>query len=476
MTLDTQQTRFVDEVLHGRTHVVLTGKAGTGKSTALCAAVNAAKAACMDVLVMAPTAMAASIHRDNGLESGTIHHALNWNPVREPLPRKLLSVCGADTDWTGVPDQNRLLFVDECSMVGLWLFEVLGRDLGDPERPFDGRRVVFVGDWAQLPPVVGPEEAKMAAAMPELKRFGPAAGCIFHHPMFRLRPPVSVVLEETHRANSEWFAALNRLRNCSSFSRLSSLGISLLTDVRSSVGNSVHMCFRRTTAHARNSEKMSRLPGKVQHLRLRDGVLGLPEGCEVIVTSNRAAEGYINGSRAVFRGVNGGGEAVLDDGQTVRMLADGNWGSSYDGGHGNIDELAAVAGVQLAARRLREFSKLLEPDAVKWLEELGKPANVYRAAAFGSGRIVMQPYFPILPGYALTVHKAQGMTLPGVVVEEDVFFNNAPARLPYVALSRVADGSRVSLAEFGAGSVYVRPDPVYAGVMARINGWQGGER
>ena len=91
MTLDKLQTRFVDEILHGTTHVVLTGRAGTGKSTALSAGVKAAQAAKMDVMVMAPTAMAASIHRDAGLESGTIHHALRWNPAKEPLPRKLIS-------------------------------------------------------------------------------------------------------------------------------------------------------------------------------------------------------------------------------------------------------------------------------------------------------------------------------------------------------------------------------------------------
>ena len=469
MLLDIQQTRFVDEVRHGKTHVVLTGKAGTGKSTALCAAVNAAKAAGMDTLIVSPTAMAASIHRDNGLESGTIHHALKWNPVREPMASKLLSVCGADTDWGGVPDQNRLLFIDECSMVGLWLFEILGRDLGDPARVFDGRRVVLVGDWAQLPPVVGPEEARMAV-MPGLKRFGPPDGCVFYHPMFRHRPPVSVVLEETHRADSEWFASLDRLRECPARASLASLGIVPNTGRASE--NTVHMCFRRITAHARNSEKLARLPGKPHFLKLRDGETELREGCEVIVTSNRASADYVNGSRAVFQGVNGAGEVVLDDGQTVRMLADGNWGGAYAGGNGEIDEKAALKGVRMASGCLRMYANLLESEAVKWLENLGKPANARIAAAFGSGRIVLQPYFPILPGYALTVHKAQGMGLPSVAVEEDVFWDNAPARLPYVALSRVSDGSRVSLSGFGAVSAYVRPDPLYAGVMARIMGWR----
>lgn len=36
-------------------------------------------------------------------------------------------------------------------------------------------------------------------------------------------------------------------------------------------------------------------------------------------------------------------------------------------------------------------------------------------------------HWPILPGYAITVHKAQGMGLPSVIVEEDVFWG---IRLP----------------------------------------------
>jgi hypothetical protein len=58
------------------------------------------------------------------------------------------------------------------------------------------------------------------------------------------------------------------------------------------------------------------------------------------------------------------------------------------------------------------------------------------------------PYWSVLPGYALTVHKAQGMTLSGVIVEEDVFWSIAPTRLPYVALSRVSNGCDVSLNGF----------------------------
>ncbi len=470
MQLDVCQSRFVEEVLHGDTHVILTGKAGTGKSTALCAAVRSAKAAGFDVLVMAPTAMAASIHRDAGLESGTIHHALKWNPHRVPIQEKLLDVCSGRIDWVAPPDQRRLLVVDEASMVGLWLFEILARDLGDPVKPFDGRRLILVGDWAQLPPVVGDGEGGSKAL---IARFGPPDGCVLFHPLFTRRPPVAVILEETHRANGEWFEALNRLRECSATTPLASFGIRPkdYSGDEGSEGEAVHMCFRRVRAHARNQERLASLGGRAHNLRLRDGDTELKVGCKLIVSSNRAGEGYINGSRAIFAGLGPHGEPLLDDGRPVKWLADGNWGAfaprGADGDNGNVAE-----GKIKAAWLRSRFGDQLEKEAADWLAKVELDDAL--AAAFSSGRVVCQPYVPLLPGYALTVHKAQGMTLPGVVIEEDVFWRMSPARLPYVALSRVADGGDAALAGFGAESVRIQPDGNYPGIMARLTKWARG--
>lgn len=464
MTLDTLQTRFLDEFLHGEGHIVLTGKAGTGKSTALCAAVKGAKALGMDVLVMAPTAMAASVHRDNGLESGTIHHALKWNPAREPLPRKLLAVCGWDTDMSARPDRERVLVIDEASMVGLWLFEILMRDLGDGRRPFDGRRLVLVGDWAQLPPVVGPEEAQMAKAMPELAKFGPPDGCVLFHRLFRERRPSAVALEETHRANGPWFAKLNELRDCSRTSTLRDFGMNFPAASRGD--DPVHLCFRRSAAHQRNAERLARLPGREIVLPLRDGEIGLKEGCEVIVTSNRAGSGYINGSRAVFSGLDENGRVVLDDGAPICMLADGNW-TRAGGGKCEGDE---AAGRHMAQRLLSRYGGVLDKDAADWLKGLHKADNSCTASALGAGRVQFLPYWPILPGYAVTVHKAQGMGLSSAVIEEDVFWSIAPARLPYVALSRVSDEADIRMA-VPPSLARVRPDVSYPPVWSRIQNW-----
>lgn len=310
----------------------------------------------------------------------------------------------------------------------------------------------------------------MAKAMPELKKFGPPDGCIFFHPLFVRHPPVAVILEETHRANGEWFEALNRVRDCHRTSSLSDFDICPPQHTRHDGEDKVHMCYRRVTAHNRNAECLARLPGSPRMLQLRDGEMELKEGCDVIVTSNRAGGGYINGSRAVFSGINEDGLIVLDDGNPLKMLADGNWGH-YSGGTSTPRDSDIMTGMSKARCLLARCAKILEADARKWLEQLLMPHNEHAAGKFGEGRIVFQPYWPILPGYALTVHKAQGSTLSGIVIEEDVFWNISPARLPYVAFSRVSSESDVSLAGFLPNSARVRPDSAYPTVFSRIKGW-----
>lgn len=473
MTLDTLQTRFVDEIVNGSGHLVLTGKAGTGKSTALCAAVDAAIKSGKDVALMAPTAMAASIHRDHGLESGTIHHALKWNPARQPLTNRMLVACSCDTDWNAAPDKDRLLIVDEASMVSLWLFEILARDLGEPERPFDGRRLVLVGDWAQLPPVLGYEEMRHAKAMPELRNFGPPDGCVLYHHLFRRQTPTAIVLEESHRANTEWFEKLNRLRELAGASTLGRLGMKCATmSAQQTSDEHIHLCFRRSVAHHRNGERLARLNGRPSIVHLRDGDMELKEGCRVIVTSNRSGGAYINGSRAVFAGMGDDGSMLLDDGVPIHMLADGNWGHAYFGRNSEVDEAAAEKGRHKASWLLSQYDgDIMAAEALKWLEQIIKPENAAMAARFAEGQITFEPYWPVIPGYAITVHKAQGMTLPNALVEDDVFWSQAPARLPYVALSRVPDESNVALCGFGVHSAQVRSDPSYPPLWSRILKW-----
>jgi hypothetical protein len=124
--------------------VFVTGRAGTGKSTMI-------RFLCKEVgscVVVAPTALAAS-----NVRGATIHSFFNipWNPVNpgnasDPT-RKMVEVI----------EVMKVLIVDEVSMVTPDLVDCIDNTLKKVLRnpsPFGGITVIFVGDLLQLPPVV----------------------------------------------------------------------------------------------------------------------------------------------------------------------------------------------------------------------------------------------------------------------------------------------------------------------------------
>lgn len=476
MKLDAEQQQFVDAVLHSKNHVILTGKAGTGKSTALVEAVKQAKAAGMAVQLMAPTAMAASIHRDSGLESGTIHHQLRWNPIALPLHTKLLSLSDTKLDFAPIPDQRNLLIIDEASMIGGWLFNVIMRDCGDgtDTRPFGGQRLVLVGDWAQLPPVITPHDTGEEYAKERYQtlreKFGPPDLPPLYNRLYKECPPVAITLVTSHRANDEWYESLNNLRDVRQQSSLSSLGFEF-SDANTKEDH-IYLCYRRVSAHQRNLLRLEQIGGRPHLFTLRDGDVALKEGCKIIITSNRAGGKLYNGYRGIFEGVDGRGVPICD-GQPITMIMDGNWGTREQV-HSDtlVDSDKVKKGHERVRKILQEGGEWLENNAVSWLR--AALDNASTLAAIGSGRIVCDPVWPILPGYAMTVHKAQGMTLAGAIIELDVFWRIAPVRLPYVALSRVRAEENVRLYGIAAGAAWVRADPRYRAIEQRLNAWGGG--
>ncbi len=123
------------ELLRGHRLVVLTGGPGTGKSTAIKAAVEVAEDLRLEVGLCAPTGKAARrLSEVTGRDAHTVHRLLGYGPGGfrhnhlEPLPYDLI-------------------IVDEVSMMG----DALMLALLDAVAP--GARVLLVGDADQLPPI-----------------------------------------------------------------------------------------------------------------------------------------------------------------------------------------------------------------------------------------------------------------------------------------------------------------------------------
>jgi exodeoxyribonuclease-5 len=120
---------------------LLTGSAGTGKTTLVQIIAREASARGLNVRLAAPTHKAAGVLRAKlGLPCGTIHRLLSLRPKSDRDKQVFVRSANAK------PIEGELFIIDECSMLG----EELMRHV---RRLLDHRAVVLVGDPAQIPPV-----------------------------------------------------------------------------------------------------------------------------------------------------------------------------------------------------------------------------------------------------------------------------------------------------------------------------------
>lgn len=131
----------------GNPIIFITGKAGTGKSTFLQYALLRLKRLNKNVVVVAPTGVAAL-----NVKGQTIHKFFGFPPKTIDLDsiRKLSS--------RELYEKLDVLIIDEVSMVRADLFDAIERFLRlngpDPDLPFGGVQIILVGDLFQLSPIV----------------------------------------------------------------------------------------------------------------------------------------------------------------------------------------------------------------------------------------------------------------------------------------------------------------------------------
>ncbi len=147
-----------------RKHVLVTGRAGTGKSTLLRYFLDTTR---KRAVVLAPTGVAAV-----NVGGQTIHSFFGFRPdVTPDRVSRLLTPEHRDTVYRKV----ELIVIDEVSMVRADLLDCVDRflRLNGPRRnrPFGGVQMAFFGDLYQLPPVVTGPERKALSALYETPYF-----------------------------------------------------------------------------------------------------------------------------------------------------------------------------------------------------------------------------------------------------------------------------------------------------------------
>lgn len=383
----------LDLIAAGR-NVLISGKAGTGKSTLLRLFLE--HTGSRKVLVTAPTGVAAhnvdgfTIHRSFGFRPGMyptdVEPGGSWRP---PATRALL----AEIDT---------LVVDEISMVRADLFDMMDRALRrirGNDVPFGGVQLVLVGDLLQLPPVVEDAEREAFTRIWSTPYF-------FSSHVYRELQLTDVTLTVVWRqADSTFVDVLNEVRE-------GAVGPGALEVLNSRVEPGfvpppdwVTLASRRKTVAEINGRMLERLPGPVF----------------TSVATRIGDTASINfGADDEFR------YAV---GARVMTVVNDPLGRYVNGSFGEI----TAASRDAVTVRLDHSGKEVEIHRHEW--EVRRPTVA--SAVISSEAVGTIVQFPLILAWAITVHKSQGKTIPKCFI--DLKGGMTTDGQFYVALSRAVD-------------------------------------
>ncbi|MGV8058288.1 MAG: AAA family ATPase [Smithellaceae bacterium] len=377
-------------------NILITGRAGTGKSTLLNYFYGHSK---KKVVILAPTGVAAI-----NVGGQTIHSFFHFKPNVTPASIKKKKSAGKEK--TTIYKKLTTIVIDEVSMVRADLLDCIDKflRLNGPEGklPFGGVQMIFIGDLYQLPPVV-------TSAEREIFRSHYASPYFFSAKVFCELNIVFIELEKVYRQKDDEFVRLlNAVRNRTVTDDDLATFNSRFNPQFEAPPGSFYLSLTSTNALADtlNEKRLAELPGKIWKAAgeivgdfgkeyLPTAVdLKLKKGAQIMLLNNDSLGQWINGTIGKIKKFEKDDDAEdvivaeLDNGDTARI-------SPY------------------TWKIYRFFLKN---------EEL-------RSEEVGSFK-----QYPVRLAFAVTIHKSQGKTFENVVI--DVGSGTFAHGQMYVALSR----------------------------------------
>ena len=397
----TSQELAYHYVQHTNRCIFLTGKAGTGKTTFL----RRLKQECpKQMAVVAPTGVAAI-----NAEGVTIHSLFQLPPQlfipTDEARRQLFAEMQMRANKQRVLRNLELLVIDEVSMVRADLLDTIDAVLRHfkhrPTIPFGGVQLLVIGDLFQLSPVVREEEWRLLQPFYDGPYF-------FQARVFRELKPIYIEFEHVYRqTNQEFLSILNEVRNNAltmESLRVLNGRVSDPSDSSDKSDISITLSTHNSKVDAINQREMDALKGKEYTYKATitdtfpesmypiDEQLILKVGARVMFIKNDSSSDklYYNGKLGVVTSLSKQAINVLcDDGTEVNV-------------HNEVWE------------------------------------NIRYNADSGSDQVQTEiigtfTHYPLRLAWAITIHKAQGLTFDQLIIDaEDAF----AAGQVYVALSR----------------------------------------
>ena len=384
------------KLLDSGSHLFLTGKAGTGKSTLVRSFTDSTQ---KNLVVAAPTGVAAL-----NVNGYTLHRLFSFPPGVTPdfarsdayYPRRFAATLrNLDT-----------LVIDEVSMVRADLFDSISAALTrfgpQPGQPFGGVQIVLVGDLYQLPPVVADAERDYFSSVYSSPFFFAAAAYQQGH-----FPTVELTTVFRQDGDPEFLSILNVIRDGQATPHaVEQLNQHVDPDFEIPSDEFwLILTTRNSTADKRNREKLSTLMAPefmstAETTGDLDGFekptqdkLSFKVGAQIMLLTNDPQNRWVNGSLAVITNI-----------------------------HKEDDDYNVEVELQNHHRHI------IEPHT--W--------DITRPSAHG-GRLTHEVIgtfrqLPFRLAWAVTIHKAQGLTLDRCII--DLTGGAFADGQLYVALSR----------------------------------------
>jgi len=424
--------------LDDKRNILLTGGAGVGKSYNLRKVLEWADDNNLNVARTAMTGMASlqfdfgeTIHRCTGIGVNTkkkqLKNIVNSYKFRNEKRWEIKAI--------------ELLIIDEVSMLRSDAFELLDAlfqyVIGN-SKPFGGVQVIFSGDFMQLPPIVKPYEKK------EMSR-----PWVFQSPVFQELDFKIIYLKEIKRQDDEKFClALNMVRAGAINDAVDEYFFNTYKHEFPDGVEPVNLLSTNNEVNTFNNKYLEKIGSKLEtyqakitgiNQKYKDQIvrdcnametLEIKVGAQVMVLVNDVNYRYVNGSMGEYLGL------------TETEIKIGMFKETVE------------------AMRIRLF----DSDEI-----VSIPINVWKIEKKENDKtriLASFKQFPIKLGWAITVHKSQGMTLDYLQVDLTRCFAEGMA---YVALSRARNYEGLKIVNWRRNAIRCNKDAFefYMGLKSR---------
>ena len=414
-TFVNQKLDFVEElVLYTDSHIFLTGKAGTGKTTFL---KNLPLKTYKRMVVVAPTGVAAIN------AGGQTIHSFFQLPFGPQLPENVLPLIDSHRNDMGGRAKSLaaqyqklnkkkinlmrsldLLIIDEISMVRADVLDAIDavlRRVRRSQKPFGGVQLLMIGDVHQLAPVAKPEEWEVLSPYYDTPYF-------FGSQVLKKAPYICVELEHIYRQHDEDFITLlNKVRN----NRMDAECVRLLnTRFKPDFKPKDEEGFITLTTHNYQADQINetKLAAiKEKPLTFKAEVHGtFPEN-----TYPTKEELVLKvGAQVMFVKNDPSPEKAFFNGKIGRLV-------SYDEKEGTVTVESEGERITVPKLKWQNMEYTINPENQEIEEtEIGSFTQI-----------------PLRLAWAVTIHKSQGLTFDKVIVDAGQAFAHGQV---YVALSR----------------------------------------